>query len=224
MRDYRRVTASLRWAVLRVQLRCGVLQSVGSSPVEVSAGVTGIITTADVGQPQLFVGVYTGSAARLYTKRMQQGADVAISFQPSASPLYLGRDAGGNGSEAMAAFGFAAGFGLPTLGQVQQLFDDVERAGRILPMPGFAASQLIDLTADITANGGPELGVPAQVLDRAEGGTDLHARGRSVSRHFGTARGSTDLTLSTCCVRQTLSIAGVGTGFWAVATSNRRRS
>lgn len=148
--------------------------AVNAAGTGVSSSVYAAIA-ADVGVPMLLVGVNTGTAVRFYVKRAQVGSDVAISgyAAPVAQPTTIGvRQDGTFPASNTRWFGTAGGDGVvPTLAEIQQLFDDVERTGRIQAIPG-KTTRLWDPTTDTLASGVDA--VPAVVLDRV--GTDHLSR------------------------------------------------
>lgn len=131
---------------------------------------TYVATAADTMQPRLFVAVHTGTALRFYVNRAQVGSDVAIAGYTPASgqrQTFGSREAGAIPPSHLSGFGCAGGNGVPDLSEIQKLFDDVEAAGTIRPIPG-KTDHLWDVTADVVASG--QEVVPATVLDRV--GTD----------------------------------------------------
>jgi hypothetical protein len=133
----------------------------------------------DVGQMLLIVGNLTAApgVSQLFVRRTQVGADLAVpsyTVPSSASRTMIGlRDGGTLPLTACDWFGTTTGDVGLTLAEITQLFDDVERTGRIQPVPG-KSTWTEDPTADIEAAGGPSAGVPAVVLDRI--GTDHLSR------------------------------------------------
>lgn len=100
---------------------------------------TAAINTSDLGIKYTWRVTYIGGVWRLYKDGVQQGTDTAGAFTPSASPLFVGIH--------------------PNLGSEF-------RGGNALYRVLIAGKHDWDLTQDITANGGPDNGIPAQVLDR----------------------------------------------------------
>jgi hypothetical protein len=167
-----RVTPSLQgWSLQSTTANYG---SLGFTAVNgAAAGVTSATyaaTAADIGTPMLFVGVNTGTAVRFFAKRVQVGADVPISgyIAPVAQPTVIGsRQDGTFPASNTRWLGTAGGDGVvPTLAEILQLFDDVERTGQIQGIPG-KTTRLWNPNIDVLPG---SIVVPAQVLDRV--GTD----------------------------------------------------
>lgn len=109
---------------------------------------------------------------RIYANRVEVGTGTGrTAYAPSGAgtKINLGRSprdpasAGG----VRTLLGYAQGLGAPTLAQVQALFDAVQATETMQGVPGMT-STLVDLTADIVANGNT---LPASLTNRAGSGT-----------------------------------------------------
>jgi hypothetical protein len=134
------------------------------------------ISAADIGQVMLLVAVYDAAALkiRIYSKRAEVSTGTSVTgFRPSPVGARLGEHTlGGAASTNVAIFGAAYGVGVPTLGQVQALFDGVQaNDGRMQVIPGLT-STLYDLPLDITGGS-----MNALILDRASGGINMARQG-----------------------------------------------
>jgi hypothetical protein len=128
-----------------------------------------VLSATDVGKLLLAYGIWDGPAqtARLVVKRAQVGAGVVFTggtFVPESGSTFLGRRQDGQPCDSsITIYGAACGLGVPTIAEIQAHHDDVMANEQLLRgIPG-KTSLLIDLKADVIANGGA---LPAQALDR----------------------------------------------------------
>ncbi len=124
-------------------------------------------TGADYAKLMLYVGVYDQPALKLrsYWKRAEVGTGTTITgYAPSAGGLRIGRNfnASDNSADGNYVFGVSAGLGLPSLAQVQALFDTVQATERIAGIPGMTNLR-VDVAADIAAASGA---IPSALADR----------------------------------------------------------
>lgn len=127
------------------------------------------------GVPVAVVGMWSAGVGRTFVCTPSGvvetvGTAGTAGFTPSAEPFRIG-DSGAAGDEGInqSWFGSTGMDGATvTLAQVTAWWASVQQTGRMQPLPG--AQHTWDAMADIVANGGPDNGVPMQVLDRI--GTD----------------------------------------------------
>lgn len=123
------------------------------------------IAATDLGKVLLLVALYdpAGPTIRTYWKRAEVSTGTAVSgYLPSPVGVRLGNHTLGGQSPNTTILGAAYGVGVPTLAQVQALFDAVAaNDGRMQAIPGLTSS-LYDLTQD--ASGGT---IGASIADRA---------------------------------------------------------
>lgn len=109
---------------------------------------------------------------RLYHNRAEVGTGAArTGYAPTGAgtKINLGcspRDTGSAGG-ARTLLGFAQGLGQPSPGRIQALYDSVVATDAMQGIPGMT-SVLVDVTADIVANGGT---LPAALTNRAGAGS-----------------------------------------------------
>lgn len=143
-------------------LRFGAYDSGGTF----TGATTYTVPTADLGLPKMYLGHYTGSVLRLYgPDGTQVGADVALTTTGfGSSPFQIGTNAApAQPATLSSVFAVMGGVGNPTLAEIQQVYADFARTGRLVAIPG-KTDHLYDLTTDILASGVDA--VPATVLDR----------------------------------------------------------
>jgi hypothetical protein len=196
------------------------------------------LVTSDLGQPMLVVCALdpSGNTRRLYIRSAEVGTGAAgAAYTPHLTEVMtIGRRliAGSELPLTSASFlGFSGGNGCPSPAQVQQLFADVERTGRIQAIAGLTTYS-VDPTADVVENGGPDNGVPAVCKDRV--GTDHAARigtGLTVAQRvervwsYDTTpilSGADSLTVGDY-FESAAGFAGDNAGFWVCAFISIRR-
>jgi hypothetical protein len=127
----------------------------------------GVYATTDIGKVCLYVGVVDTTNLRLrsYWKRAEVSTGTAITGYRLGTQKYTwGRGVtAGVPATDLTVLGFQYGLGIPTLAQVQALYDAVAaNDGRMQPIPGMTTS-LYDVTLDAAANGNV---IPATLTDR----------------------------------------------------------
>lgn len=126
---------------------------------------------SDIGRKQLAVAVWNGSTSTLYLNRVAGAASSAGSFTPAPTQkLIVGKRSDGFAADGLSVFGVGGWdqAGGITLAEAQAIFDEYDRAGKIVMPSGKTNAHVYDLTQDIAP--APQNGIPAQVLDRV--GTD----------------------------------------------------
>lgn len=127
------------------------------------AGVTPTYTfnSSDAGRTFVCAVHYTGTVARFYINRVQLGADAAVAWVANAGqPFTIGQWTGAQSFPSGSVFEVMGGDVNPTLGQIQQVFDDFESTGSLVPFAGLQHRYVMGAAA----------GVPSPVLDTI--GTD----------------------------------------------------
>lgn len=155
------------FATAGIQLQATVNNSVTAAIPNLTAG--------NVGQPLILHMRYEAGFLEFYLNGVSTGAPVAVTFTPATVALSFGAS---NNLTIVAQDWDARGFGFGnaslSLADIQQHTAAIVTAGyRMLAIAG-KTDRVHDLTADTIANGGPDNGVPATVLDRI--GTDHLAR------------------------------------------------
>jgi hypothetical protein len=126
------------------------------------------------GKINLMVGVWDGPGLkqRTYGNRVEIGTGVTrTGYAPPAAGTKLGlgrttRDPTSAGG-TRTFLGYAQGLGVPSLAQVQALYDSVQATERMQAMPGLTASVLVDFTQQVTGGA-----LPASLANQgATGGT-----------------------------------------------------
>lgn len=147
-----------------------------------------VIPATDIGYPRTIKAEYTGTVWRLYLDGVQQGADSAVSYTPSARDLYIGTFGDGTSpSDNMSFWSLRTG----TLASPSQHY--------------------YDLTQDIAP--APQSGIPAQVLDRV-GSDHLTRVDGFATVTNGSATGLRGFT-SANVLSTPGGFAGAASGFWA---------
>lgn len=143
------------------------------------ASPTATITSADLGKLQLFVGVYDQPALKLrsYHKRAELSTGTTVTgYAPNTSTgIRIGQwfsTALGN-ADGLAVYGVAGGLGLPSLAEIQAMYDATMATERIASIAGKTAFR-IDLTADAVSNGGA---LPATLVNRDGAGFSFSKNG-----------------------------------------------
>jgi hypothetical protein len=167
----RRAAANAGW-----NLQTGAL----NSTISFSLGGTGgagtvnspsqIVAAGDVGKLLLVHGVWDAPSltARLYCKRLQLSTGSVFTggtFVAETGVTQIGRRQNGLAADNITIFGVAAGLGIPTLAGVQAHTDAVMASEELASgIPSLTTSLLVNLKADIVANGSA---MPASLLDRS---------------------------------------------------------
>ncbi len=125
------------------------------------------IAATDVGKLHLLVGVLDSAAlkVRTYWKRVEQSTGATYTaYTPSSTGMRLGRSFLTNdySPDGISLWGVAAGIGLPSLAQIQAMFDETQANERIGSIAGMT-SMRVDLTSDALGNGNA---LPATLTDR----------------------------------------------------------
>jgi hypothetical protein len=151
------------------------------------------VTAADIGRPLLLLVMFDAAQqkARFIVNRTEVTAVTCTGYTPaSAIPLRLGRHAvdavTGNGADKTNWFGTSGGHASLTAAEISQLFDDVERTGRIASVAG-KTDHLWDPTLDIAANA---LAMPTTIADRIGSDTLTRTGTLEVAAYTDTAPGS----------------------------------
>ena len=176
-----------------------------------AASASNVVATSDLLQPQVVILNQDGATLKIYFKGLEV-ASIAATLAPvvgSSPGMSIGVQ--GNGSGVFASGGtYCVQGGMSaalTLAEIAQLTAS--------PRTAIAKTQrLYDLTQDVIDNGGPDNGIPLQVLDRI--GTDHLTRVGGLQ--LNTAGGIAGLTKwAPNCIAATRAgggLAGVGTGFF----------
>jgi hypothetical protein len=204
-------SATTGWAFYRNVAALTVLCGNGTAGAS-----TRTLTSADIGVPHLVELVYTGLQVELRFDGAPSAAASCTFAEASATlSMVIGSlTAGGWPAPTTTIWGLSGANVIPTLADSVAAFETFKQTGK-LPVAAGAGAHYYDLTADIAANGGPELGVPAQVLDRI--GSDHLRRGGGQSVVISdTARGVDGFDSEHLFRTATGGgIAGAVTGFWA---------
>lgn len=163
------------WFISSTGLNSTLVFSCGGASASASPSAM-TVAAADVGKLLLLTGTWDGTSARFYAKRGLVGtlATLGQLYVPYTigSPRILRREDGAP-SDGIEVYGVAYWVGNAALAQVQAQHDAVMAFERIQLPPGLTGT-LIDLDADIRANGGV---LPATLTDRSTGGVSFARQG-----------------------------------------------
>jgi hypothetical protein len=100
------------------------------------------ITAGDVGKVIGFVGVHDGSNLRLYVNRVEVGSGTAITgYTPQSTATRIGaRNTGLEPADNITILGCAGGHGVPSLAEVQALFDLMKSSCDVRSISGKTSS------------------------------------------------------------------------------------
>jgi hypothetical protein len=134
------------------------------------SGPTGVIAPADIGKILLLVSVLDAPAGkvRTYWKRAESGTGTNYTaYVASTAGMRIGRTylATDYTPDGIQVWGVAAGIGLPSLAQVQAMFDQTQASERIGSIAGMTSLR-VDLTQDALGNAAA---LPASLVDRQSG-------------------------------------------------------
>lgn len=146
--------------------------TVGSGSTTASSPNVHPAGASDVGRARHVVMRFDGSRVDLQVDGVLSGkSTTALAYATGGNAMRVGvLPDGSNPGTSQTIFALYGGNGTATDGQLAQHYADFVATGRLRPIAGLTNADGYDFTQDVTANGGPQNGVPAQVLDRV--GTD----------------------------------------------------
>lgn len=171
------LTSNSGWELRSIGATSGCYMAVydTSTTPTIRVAPTCTYSSSDRNKLQLYIGVWDATELKIrsFWKRDEVGTGTTIvGYTPSAGGVRIGRNlsASENSADFNHIYGCAFGIGLPTLTQIQAMFDETLANERIGSIPGMTSFR-VDIAADIAANGNA---MPATLTDRS--GTKNFAR------------------------------------------------